>query len=315
MTSVESPKSIMPSTDAPAFIRISTVVGDRLCIRCGFNLHGQPIVREPVYQLLIAQCPECGTPAALQEYPALGRWAGRWAALLAVAWLLILVGAIFVTGGTVAGMTHAAGESAARTLAVSLGERHQAWLASPAGERRREQRSGWGYGAYSMLSQEWIETGEHRVVLHEAGGPLRALDWRGTAEIWLWMVFLCGMLGLCWSVFLLARPRWQVAIFMLLPAAFALLLVFYFRSDYDYGWGWRYAHQFGASLLWPWPLFFSFIIAGAALGTGIGTGRHITRFLARVLLPPRMASSLDFLWIIDGRDPPRPRRQEPPPAG
>ena len=62
---------------------VSILVGDRLCTKCGYNLTGQPVLREPHYEMLIVRCPECGAVAALQEYPVLGRWAGRWAALLA----------------------------------------------------------------------------------------------------------------------------------------------------------------------------------------------------------------------------------------
>ena len=48
--------------------RIAVVTGTRLCIRCGFNLTGQMILREPAYDLLIARCPECGTPPPV-PYP------------------------------------------------------------------------------------------------------------------------------------------------------------------------------------------------------------------------------------------------------
>ena len=74
--------------DTPTGHQIRT---DRPCAGCGFNLFGQPIVREGHYGLVSARCPECGRLAALQEYPALGKWADRWAKLLAATWIVALV--------------------------------------------------------------------------------------------------------------------------------------------------------------------------------------------------------------------------------
>ena len=47
--------------------RVSVIVGDRLCVHCGYNLTGQNIYREPYYELLIARCPECGSVASVLE--------------------------------------------------------------------------------------------------------------------------------------------------------------------------------------------------------------------------------------------------------
>ncbi|HED53526.1 MAG TPA: hypothetical protein ENJ00_04925, partial [Phycisphaerales bacterium] len=49
----------------------SVVLGDRLCVACAYNLRGQPVYRESEYGLYLVRCPECGTPAAIQEYPML----------------------------------------------------------------------------------------------------------------------------------------------------------------------------------------------------------------------------------------------------
>ena len=61
--------------------RVSVTYGDRLCTHCHYNLIGQPVLREPYYSMLIVRCPECGTVAAMQEYPQLGRWANRWSVI------------------------------------------------------------------------------------------------------------------------------------------------------------------------------------------------------------------------------------------
>lgn len=96
------------STTSNGEQRVSTLVGDRLCIRCCYNLVGQPILREQHYNMLIVRCPECGTVASLQEHPLLGRWAMRWAAVLAGLWILVLLGMWFITTATLYGMTREA---------------------------------------------------------------------------------------------------------------------------------------------------------------------------------------------------------------
>ena len=62
------------------------IVGSRACHDCGYCLEGQPIEREAHYGMLIARCPECGTIAALQEYPSLSGWGRRLGALSAAGW-------------------------------------------------------------------------------------------------------------------------------------------------------------------------------------------------------------------------------------
>ena len=79
--------------------RLSVLVGDRLCTRCGYNLAGQPVLREPHYKLLIVRCPECADVASLQEYPLLGRWVGRWAAIIAAVWILVVIGMFIGSAG------------------------------------------------------------------------------------------------------------------------------------------------------------------------------------------------------------------------
>ncbi|MFG0259295.1 MAG: DUF4199 domain-containing protein, partial [Phycisphaerales bacterium JB041] len=100
----ETPKDSAPHDPPPrndaTTERLGVVSGDRLCVQCGFNLHGQTITREPHYRMLSVRCPECSTLASLQEYPVLGRWGPRFGVILALVWLVFTLGAIFFTGFT-----------------------------------------------------------------------------------------------------------------------------------------------------------------------------------------------------------------------
>lgn len=83
--------------NAPATQSVGVIRGERYCTSCSFPLVGQPVTRDATYNLLIARCPECGTAAALQEYPTLNRWATRLAALVAVVYMLVVLALVAVS--------------------------------------------------------------------------------------------------------------------------------------------------------------------------------------------------------------------------
>ncbi len=118
---------------APDQRQLGVLIGDRLCTKCSYNLVGQLIFREEHYQLLVVRCPECGATAPTQEYPQLGRWANRWAALVAGLWLLVLMVLFVGTAAALFGISvgladTASGPSGFRTemeLAFEAWEREQ----------------------------------------------------------------------------------------------------------------------------------------------------------------------------------------------
>ncbi|MFM9958758.1 MAG: hypothetical protein ACKVZJ_11840 [Phycisphaerales bacterium] len=136
MTEPSAPSSTTSTAAAPAAAsappagqpqRLSILTGDRFCAACGFNLVGQSVVREPHYQMLMVRCPECGTPSAMQEYPMLGRWANRWARVLALALMVFVT--LFTVGMSFAcwGVSIPAVEAMVRPCTERLGEEHVKW--------------------------------------------------------------------------------------------------------------------------------------------------------------------------------------------
>lgn len=122
--------------------RVSILVGDRLCVSCGFNLHGQHIVREPRYSMLMVRCPECGTVASLQEFPLLGKWMTRWAALLAVIWLLLLLGLTLGTAGATYGLSRGVVSTTVGPVAREITRSHGEWYRTTLeAEAQREQQA------------------------------------------------------------------------------------------------------------------------------------------------------------------------------
>lgn len=107
--------------------RLGTLVGDRLCTGCGFNLVGQTIVRERHYNMLMVRCPECGTAAAMLEYPLLGKWANRWARVLAAGLIVLLIAVLLGSSLITWGVAHFVTEPMVQPLADRFGKAHWEW--------------------------------------------------------------------------------------------------------------------------------------------------------------------------------------------
>ena len=91
---------------------IATVRGDPFC-RCGFNLHGRPVVRDGRTDLPLAECPECGAfHAAGAADTAVTQWAARFYAVLVLLWVALLVALAFAAAGLQAGLNLVAAEDA-----------------------------------------------------------------------------------------------------------------------------------------------------------------------------------------------------------
>ncbi len=117
------------ATDSPAPTRgtperIAVISGDRACGSCGFNLHGQNVVREEHYDMLMVRCPECGQVASLHEYPVLDPWAKRVGFVLAAVWLLVMLAAVAATTGALMGGTVIASESAMSGITRDISAAH-----------------------------------------------------------------------------------------------------------------------------------------------------------------------------------------------
>lgn len=107
-----------------------------LCHDCGLDLTRVQAVRDPHYALLIARCPECGTVAALHEYPLLGKWANRWGRLLAALWLFIIFCFIQINAGLITGFSTAMAKSMLQPTATVISENFRTWALAKQDEAR-----------------------------------------------------------------------------------------------------------------------------------------------------------------------------------
>jgi hypothetical protein len=298
-----------PSTAPHTEQRVSTLVGDRLCTHCGYNLTGQAVLREPHYQLLIVRCPECGAAASVQEYPLLGRWAGRWAAVVAAAWFLFLV--LFWVGSAAAifGFSTGTAEIAAEEYRTFLQDRYNAWAKESPDPIVITVQPGAGapvLPAPPLIRAnefaDWWKTQDPAALLADAGGWFAAVDW-SAAFLWIPLGLLAFVFGCMWATILVARGRrallvWGGAI-MFVACAFATIPM----SDWLAGepsWYWTGARQ----QICPRMMVLSLAFGAVTLVIGLMVGRSLVRGMIRLLLPPRMRSSLAGLWLADGLNPP-----------
>ncbi|HWB20254.1 MAG TPA: hypothetical protein VG711_08145 [Phycisphaerales bacterium] len=305
-----------PAPNAP----IGVIVGDRLCTGCGYNLVGQTITREPHYNLFITRCPECGTVAALQEYPQLGKWANRWAAVLAGLWLVFMVLAMVASGAVIFGLSAGAHEIATESYGAYLSEKASNWIsahtqigsaasapsvivasAAPATPMVMSATSRTRQDFFSFWGSQ-----DQAAMLSDAGGLFGVVDWWSMSLMYAALCLVTFLFGCFWAALLLGRKAFGRCIvgvlILLISCAFgAILVIDAYGSLPTYTWL-AAEQQVGI----PW-LYITIVFSAIPLMLGLVLGRALVRALLTLLLPPRFRSSLAMLWTTDGQPPPAPR--------
>lgn len=296
------PTPSIPSTNSsPSPVGTSTghqIRTDRPCACCGFNLFGQTIVREPHYGLIAARCPECGQLAALQEYPALGKWADRWAKALAALWIWFLLTMLAAHLGPMLGFSYSILETSSFNLGSTIAHRYNESLQTGQGPPTQQQTYT-GSGAFTPVDLDWWRDNRVEVVAaHRASSSPSA---RESASLWVLLAVGALFNGVFWSVCLLGTRRHIAILIALIPTAGAVALVWGSRPAMNWGGpNTIIAHEAAREVLKPdiMPPILITLLAGTALG--IWQGRRIARAFVRVSLPPRMRSALAILWTRDG---------------
>jgi len=293
---------------------LSTIVGDRACAACGFNLHGQHVFREPHYGLIAARCPECGTLAALQEYPALGKWSRRWALVLAALWAVVLLAVFAGNTMTAFGMTIGSVETASDDADNLLVVHYNEWVRSLDDEQRAGIRQSvytiqgtnqtLSFSPWDIPDEAWPGASDPRSVLDEQGGAWRAMD-RAVYWLWVLMAFLMGPFSVFWS---LATLHQRAVVASLVPvAAVGLAAALFFTTAPNAHAG---PHDFD-DLSWhlyvpiAGPISFGVMAASAVIWALLA--RPAARLVVRFALPPRLRVPFGVLWSSAGKPMPRTR--------
>jgi len=305
---------------SPKGERVSLLCGDRPCARCGFNLTGQHVIRESHYRLLVVVCPECGTPAALQEYPLLGKWVARWGAVLAALWVLFVLALLAASVGVSCGFSYMSSEMAGLRFGQFISDQHFEWLKQDPGVRTpspdattmASQTSMIQQGAHpdARIDSNWWAAQSVPDLLSKAGGWWAMFDWN-VVYAWLGASLPLTAAGIVWSVALshVRRGRLWIVIPVIYGIAAAILTVVWSSEDSSNrrGWSWTSARELAGGVYFVPAVAMTLVAEMVAVFVGLMAGRPLARGLVRAFLPPRRRAALSFLWTCDLKELPRPR--------
>lgn len=274
---------------------------DRACAGCGFNLFGQSVIKEEHYGLAIARCPECGTVAALQQYPIMTHWVNRFRLIIGAIYVLILVGAFVGSTAAISGFTFGATNVASENLGNHIAFQYGNWTS------RQNNTAGptpnapsWTY-RYTSLEQEFVETQlDH--ALHTFGDRWSNAD-REWVIVMVPMVCVCFGIGVFWSVTLLGATRKRAFLLPLGSCLIAAALIIAINAPDPLN---SSVSQYATQLYVPLIVPIVLSLALTTMAIGIWVGRKIARFMIVLALPPRSRVPFSIFWTRDGLELPRP---------
>ncbi|MBI1190012.1 MAG: hypothetical protein GC200_04940 [Tepidisphaera sp.] len=286
--------------------RVGHVDGDRACHACGFNLRGQVVVREPHYQMIMVQCPECGTPSPLLEYPRVGSWITRLHIFLLMLLFSLLIAGFIFTGFLAWRSSYQSMSAVVEPLANLIANDYIEYAkprAATAGTN-----AWWGQQApspWTVVELPWWDKYKHT----QSGQPQRSLlQPLGSRAFASWLNECLVLLPLC-ALIACALPSWKRRRLLLVPLIGMLVAITLAVSWKYYVFGPRvgYLDATAAALeIAPWwVIALPLTVSGVIMLLGTLLGRPAGRRLVTFLLPPRQWASFGFLWAADGLDLPR----------
>lgn len=326
-TSMPAPEQPEPASRPPADPGASSrrqgpldvIAGDRPCAACGFNLHGQPITREPGSNLLFCRCPECGTAAALQEYPLLGRWAERLRFVVAALWLGLLLLGIGACVAAASACIEAGTAAGIETCSSAIMQRYTSYVESLSVEEQTKLGAQINNGRLvniwnASFDETWWSGQSLEAILAERAVSASILQ-RTIIRVTLIALLTLLPFGVLLSV---AMPhlRWRGRLLLVLLISACTAVVTYL-SIIAQGAA-TYAVWYGPSSAWAriqeisfgsqfWRLLPAAAIIPLGLFVfGLFLGRPIARWLVTYLVPPRARVPFAFLWRADNIPMPRP---------
>ena len=299
--------------------KVSEIIGERVCASCGFNLFAQPILREHHYNMLIVRCPECGTVAAIQEYPILGKWANRWSKLLAAFWLIVIFGGLILSAVLISALVNNVANESVQPFASAIGKLFEPYrLQHPELYGKDSQYERWFDGdvnyvtdrdyIYSYVDRSWWED----IAKQSQANPLQNVtyDWVAVFQPRIFYLSLI-LIGIAWSVVMIGASRKMLLAALLIIGLLAWAAIMA-AIDLDmsanyYWWSGNITMAQNIALEFKGPTIRPLLITVMLFPLAIGMlfGRPIVRFLVITLYPPRMRGWLAFLWIEDGKTPPK----------
>ena len=275
-----------PTTDEnPPMTSTPRLIGTRTCLGCGQELAGQSINRTAVEDLPFVRCSECGRTTPVLEYPVMSRWSGTLGAGLLCLQVLASVTILFLTGLIGFIFADEICNDARRDFSDRISA---AWDASAV----PGEKSTW------EVSRAWWEEVEDRTteaILAESDSGLARVSRIEVAGL-----LVIGIpIGVLWSGLFAGIRRSRLWIPPLVLWCVAM------------PWAWLFGLPQSGAMIPTYVIarglvnihVLSIVLLALVIGLEIGilSGRPIIRWLARTLLPPDRARSLDFAWRVDRR--------------
>lgn len=313
---------------------------DRACVGCGFNLYAQPVTKEEHYGLAICRCPECGTVAALQSYPAMTHWVNRFRMLIAAAWVAMLLAVFVVNIMTYMGMATGASNLASERMGDIIGAAHNEWTVEQAQNKALSSTTtpttpapavpgvpagttivtnngittingvmvGTTTPAVATPGQyrwTWLTAGwakEHLdQVVKDSGGLVAHLD-RKSLLMLIPGTIVAALFGIFWSVALLGGSRRRGTIVPLIVCLVALLVhLGVSRPNYNFTSVGSIAQDLYAPVVGPVYMAYLFLMSVV----GIWIGRKIARLVIVLAVPARGRVPFSLLWTCEGHTLPK----------
>jgi hypothetical protein len=292
MSNVPSPPT---SPDGPIGERATQrgiLEADRLCRTCLHQLAGQIVYHDRHLNLPYVRCPECGTIAAVTEYPVGGRWLRRFGT--AVASILILLALAVLTADVAASCAsiYEASWGAMYPYEEPLRKEAPAFAVNPTPQQ--VQQLDW------MAPAELAQSSEILARIGSDPATRRLVSSRFFFDaIPAYITSIVS--GIVWSALLLHRRLARAWLWTLVPSVLAVSITVFIwwvetRTTAIYGRGYRdLAFQnFGLPYLLLAAAMMTAIRAAAFLAA-----RPMLLVVCRVFLPSKFRRAIADLWSDD----------------
>jgi hypothetical protein len=284
---------------------LDQIRADRACAGCGFNLFGQSVTKEEHYGLAVARCPECGTVAALQQYPAMTHWVNRFRMIIGAFYILILlaffVGSTFAVSGFMFGSTNVASDR----LSDYLVDDYTAWIAVQNGEAETIEQA----LAAPSTTRYWYSNMDRKYAsdrFDQAVDNFGSL-WSNMDREWVIIMVpaacVCFAFGTFWSITLLGCTRKRALLVPLVSCMIGATVTFGVNQIDLVN---ASVRDIATQLYIPVVVPIVLIIELVAIAAGIFLGRKLARFVIRIALPARARVPFSIFWARDELELPRP---------
>ena len=242
---------------------------DRFCGGCGYNLRTLPVWPDERTGIPVVRCPECGRfQSANDAATVLRPWLNRATTVVLAAWILFAIAVIGHLGLAEGALSYA-------TL---------------------DELTIWGGYTTQQIGNRTITTYSGNL------GPLEIRENYPYYEFFVALIMAISFataFASSWFA-VVAFPHWRriayLGLVCFLPIAAGGIVAGIWQQEAPglFGWGLKYmAAHVGVQLF-----------GGLA---GVAFGRPLARAIVRIILPPGVRPRLAYLWLVDGKPPPKPR--------